>query len=103
MSAEHQHCWKYFKCQLHFYALFVQCRPGFHIISIKKHSYTLFRLKSEGRETMKLRKQEKKDSSSPFYSQETSCLKNQLEGEPQLLLKIYCQKQIAIMTQCIKN
>ena len=30
-------------------------------------------------------------------------LKSKLKGEPQFSLQIYCQKQIAIMTWCIKN
>ena len=34
-------CWIYFKCQGCFYALFVQCRPGSYMLSIKKHSSIL--------------------------------------------------------------
>ena len=30
-------------------------------------------------------------------------LRYQLKREPQFSLKVYCQKQIAIMTQCFKN
>ena len=83
----------------------MQCRPCSHMLSVKKHSYALFsKLKPGRRETIKTKKQKEKESSSfLFYSQETCCLKNQLKGEPQFSLKIYCQKQIAIVTQCIKN
>ena len=88
-------CWKYFRCQSHIYAFFVQCRPGFHMLSIKKHSYTLFWLKSGRRETIKTRKQKEKENSSfLFCSQETSCLKNQHKGRPQFLLKTGCKIRV---------
>ena len=45
---------KYLKCQWGFDALLVQCRPGSHILNIKKYGYALFyRLKSGRNETIK--------------------------------------------------
>ena len=87
----------------------MECRPGSHMLShmlsVKKHSYVLFsRVKWGKRETVKA-KTRRKNENTPFhfYSQETSCLKNQHKGKAQFSLEVFCQKQIAIMTQCIKN
>ena len=59
------------------------------------------------RETIKTKNQKDKENRSFFfYSQETTyviMLKSKLKGEPKFSLQIYRQKQIAIMTWCIKN
>ena len=76
-----------------------------HMLSVKKHSYALIsRVKWGKRETVKA-KTRRKNENTPFlfYSQETSCLKNQHKGKAQFSLEVFCQKQMAIMTQCIKN
>ena len=96
-------CWKYIKSQWCFYALFGWCRPGPHILIIKKFSYNLFsRLQSARRETIKTKKQREKGNKLFTHNRKVA-LKNQLIGEPKFSLKIYCQKQIAIMTHCIRN
>ena len=79
-----------------------QMKTGSHMLSFKKHSYTLFStLKSGMRDVIKTKNQKEKENSYfLFYSQDTSCLENHPEAEPQFSLKcIYFQKQITIMTQ----
>ena len=75
---------------------------GSHMLSFKKHSYTLFSaLKSGRRDVIKTKNQKEKENSYfLFYSQDTSCLENHPKAEPQFSLKsTFFQKQRAIMTQ----
>ena len=75
------------KYQWHFYALFVQCKPGSHMLKAKKPSVIQIEIGEEG-DNRKRKNRRKNKSSFLFYSKKKSCLKNQLTGEPQFSLKI---------------
>ena len=95
-------CWKIF--QKYFYALFLQCRPGSHLLSVKTYSYTLFsRFKSEKRETKKPKNQSKKENGFFFTCNRQVNLQNHLKGKHLFSLKMYYQKKIAIIIHCIEN
>ena len=68
-------------------------QTGSHMVSFKKHGYALFSaLKWGRREIINEKPERKRKQFFLFYSQDTSCLENQLKAEPQFSLKIYFQK-----------
>ena len=81
-------CWKCFRCQSCFYATFVQCSPGFHMLTNKTHSYALFWLKSGRKETIKQKNRRKKKTvPSSFTQKKHIVLKITLKVSPSFYYK----------------
>ena len=97
----HPPCWMYFKYRWHFLRNNCPMQTWFIYARCQKNSYALFWSKFGRTETIKTKKQKEKENNSFFFLQfftyfKTSCLKIQLKGKSQFLLKIYCQKQAAM-------
>ena len=81
----------------------MQCRPGSYMLSVKKHSsIPKIEIGKEGdnkNEKKKKKKKKKKKTEGKGKQFFPFLLTRNKRQEPQLLIKVYCQKQIATMTQ----
>ena len=76
----------------------MQCRPGSYMLSVKKHSsIPKTEIGKEGEN--KNEKKKKKNTEGKGKQFFPFLLTRDKRQEPQLLIKVYCQKQIATMTQ----